>query len=262
MLGRAEGMFMRRQRKPRQIPEPLSGSVQQKLSCYALAAGAGLFTLAPMSEAKIVYTPVNESIGRGGTLPIDLNNDGIVDFEIIEHPGQTQFRTSQFVDAKATVFGNQVKCVTSSCISTFIYAAALRSGTAIGPNRGWLGGLAPMAFEELFKRGSLGYTFAWVNVTDRYLGLKFKINGETHFGWARLNVKFHPGLRKDRTWEVQLTGYAYETVANKPIVAGMTKGPEEQTSFSSPSKSAKDASLASLAYGVAGLALWRRENFQ
>ena len=29
----------------------------------------------------------------------------------------------------------------------------------------------------------------WRNVTTRYLGLKFKINGKFHYGWARLSVK-------------------------------------------------------------------------
>jgi hypothetical protein len=64
-------------------------------------------------------------------------------------------------------------------------------------------------------------TGKWCNVTHRYLRLKFARKGKTHFGWARLNVKFGPngvgGI---------LTGYAYETIPNKPIIAGRTKGPD------------------------------------
>jgi hypothetical protein len=39
------------------------------------------------------------------------------------------------------------------------------------------------------------------------------INGETHFGWARLNVTAAAGANIKAT----LTGYAYETVPDKPI---------------------------------------------
>ena len=66
--------------------------------------------------------------------------------------------------------------------------------------------------------GSLG---SWVNVTNRYLGFKFKIRGATHYGWARLDVSVTNG-----TVVGTLTGYAYETIPNKPIIAGKTKGPD------------------------------------
>ena len=58
----------------------------------------------------------------------------------------------------------------------------------------------------------------WLNVTNRYLGFSFKINGKTHYGWARMNVQIK-GLRIVGT----LTGYAYETIPNKSIMAGRTQ---------------------------------------
>jgi hypothetical protein len=42
-------------------------------------------SLAPALHAEIVYTPANQSIGKSNALsflPIDLNNDGIVDLSI------------------------------------------------------------------------------------------------------------------------------------------------------------------------------------
>jgi hypothetical protein len=50
---------------------------------YAAAAGAagvGLLAAPQVAEAKIVYTPTNVSTGVGGSIPIDLNNDGTPDF--------------------------------------------------------------------------------------------------------------------------------------------------------------------------------------
>ncbi len=66
----------------------------------------------------------------------------------------------------------------------------------------------------------------WVNggkgVKDRYLGLKFTIHNQDHFGWARLTTKIDAG--KNPLMRTTLTGYAYETIPNKPIIAGKTKG--------------------------------------
>jgi hypothetical protein len=74
-------------------------------------------------------------------------------------------------------------------------------------------------------REQSGFMGPWANggkgVKKHYLGLRFDINGETHFGWARLNVSVQP-----TNVTATLTGYAYETITNKPIITGKTKGPD------------------------------------
>jgi hypothetical protein len=171
--------------------------------------------------------------------------------------------------------GNQVNCPSSFCISSNSFAAALTLGTEIGytGHLGWLGRVAPMAVGILVDNGSVFYFGRWVNVSDRYIGLRFQINGETHFGWARLNVRFHKGAPKDRTWEAQLTGYAYETIADKAIMAGQTKSDAEDVSASPQTQQPKSslphppvavssepelATLGVLSLGSRGLAMWRR----
>jgi hypothetical protein len=79
-------------------------------------------------------------------------------------------------------------------------------------------------------RTAIGHssTFAgqWANggkgVRDRYLGLRFIIKGQVHYGWVRLNVSF-----KNGEFSGLLTGYAYETIPNKAIATGKTKGTVE-----------------------------------
>jgi hypothetical protein len=61
------------------------------------------------------------------------------------------------------------------------------------------------------------YFGRWFNATKRYLGLKFEINGKIHYGWTRLSV-----IGRQRI-TATLTGYAYETIPNKPINAGQAK---------------------------------------
>ena len=62
-------------------------------------------------------------------------------------------------------------------------------------------------------------------VEDRYLGLKFVTDGEVHYGWARLSVTLGHE-RQDNDVSGTLTGYAYETIPDKPIIAGQITGPD------------------------------------
>jgi hypothetical protein len=107
----------------------------------------------------------------------------------------------------------------------------------------------------------------------RYLGLKFQINGETHYGWARLNVQVNT---TKLTIYSRLTGYAYETTPNTPIAAGQTHSASEIGTLASPqvtghhspvasgyaSETPALASLGLLAQGSQGLAAWRREKVE
>jgi hypothetical protein len=82
--------------------------------------------------------------------------------------------------------------------------------------------------------------------SPHYLGLKFVINGKTHYGWARF--KPHQGLNN-----YYLTGYAYETIPNKPITTGQIKGPDDN-SIDEPiafqgAPASQPASLGMLALG-------------
>jgi hypothetical protein len=82
------------------------------------------------------------------------------------------------------------------------------------------------------------------------------INGEVHFGWARLTVTCGgPAV------VAKLSGYAYETVANKAIIAGETKGDEEAIAKPEASVNGdayKAAPLGLLAMGAQSLSTWRR----
>jgi hypothetical protein len=247
----------------------LHQSVHHKLNVYALvacAAGVSVLALTSPSHAEVIYTPADERIGRDGSYKLDLNHDGIPDFIIAEYASRRSSGSEQQLIVRAG-HGNHVNCVYAFCLSTFFYAAALFQGSQIGQaqqRHGWLAQQAQMAAEIN------GIFFdSWSNVSDRYLGLQFQINGEIHFGWARLNVRFHKGAPKDRTWEAELTGYAYETIPGKAITAGQTKDEAEDVS-ASPQAAQPRASMAAarpqpepaglgaLSLGSSGLSIWRR----
>jgi hypothetical protein len=61
----------------------LNEQLGKSLRAYVLAAGAGIVTLSPEAMAKIVYTPAHDStVGNEMGINIDLNHDGIVDFNV------------------------------------------------------------------------------------------------------------------------------------------------------------------------------------
>jgi hypothetical protein len=105
-------------------------------------------------------------------------------------------------------------------------AAALRAGVEIGPKAPFSSHNSDVSMGAIVRvqtNGKLYYFGPWENggkgVKNRYLGLRFQIKGKTHYGWARLNFP-SPQLAR-------LTGYAYETIPNKPIIAGKTKGADD-----------------------------------
>ena len=203
---------------------------------YALAAGAagiGALASVPSAQAKIVYYQTHTSLIQRYTFQLDVNRDGQDDFGF---PTTTDFCTSEScffpLGAGRDQIGNSIitaKVRDSQCFSGFSDdTIPLKAGAQIGPLRHWGFGGA-IACVASNSKGIFWYG-RWANggkgVKNRYLGLKFQIKGKTHYGWARITVKptdtgFH--------FTATLTGYAYETIPGKPIIAGKTKGSDVVT---------------------------------
>jgi hypothetical protein len=259
---------MKHSSRPRKTAN-LSDSIDRQLNMYAVAAsaaGVGLLALAQPAEAKIVYAPTHKVIGKNNSYLLALNH-GTPDFIIrnsycrYSETCNSSWRSQLSVAAARDIgrSGNQVEGTTGN-----VYlAAALKRGARI-PNTGKFGRAARMALQcSGACNGSHTGTRTsgpWVNVTNRYLGLKFKIDGKFHYGWARLDVKV---LRKQRQIIATLTGYAYETIPNKAIIAGQTKGPDDNTSeepkASLTAPASRPATLGLLALGSRRLSIRRRE---
>jgi hypothetical protein len=238
----------------------LSPSVNQRLNMYALAAGAtgvGMLALTPLAEARVVYTPAHAVIGRTSKVFIDLNHDGKNDFEF----RQTFLTTSSvgevhslFLSALPAQKGNQIWGVAHK-------ANALFGGVKVGPKSPFSNTKQAMAVDYYADGTGGSGTCAdpWNNVKNRYLGLKFTINGKTHFGWARLNVACVT-MYGNHVVTGTLTGYAYETTPNTPIVTGVKKSSEIgglRNSLVTPV--GEHLTLGLLAMGAPARLAWRRK---
>lgn len=261
---------MQRSSRPRATAE-LSKSLNHQLNTYALAAGAagvGLLALAQPAEARIIYTPAHAKVVHA--LPLDLNRDGIVDFYLntFFDSGTHGLSACQywFTDDSGSIFCSSSRG--TNAIRTSVdskgrkFGAALRYGEKI--QRGDQFNKRKVTLGEVFPgTGSDTIWYGpWLNggkgVKHHYLGLKFKINGRFHFGWARITI-----TTTSNDFTATLTGYAYETIAGKAIAAGQIEGPESQ-SIDAPNATLtapapQPATLGLLAIGASGLFIWRRE---
>ena len=240
-------------------PIKLSPSTDQKLESYMLAAqgtpasnqfkfssnglalrvaGASVLGLALPAEGKIVYTPTHQIVSYSQKdAYLDLNKDGINDFELRDY----------FAGGSGTTAGIRAYQLprngANRIMGKGVYPFALSGGRVIGPKKQFSRYASRMASRILTGAHSTKTYFRglWADngkgVKNRYLGLRFVVNGKVHYGWARVTMEFMDGRYAVAT----LTGYAYETIPGKPIIAGATKGPEEQA-----------GSLGALAAGALG----------
>lgn len=248
----------------------LNQGLNRRLISYATAAtaaGAGVLGLAQPAEAQIVFTPTHVMIGAHGGYALDLTNNGTTDF--ILH-GSVTANCSTVFSALLAKPALQNALEGANYLGGLSVAKALTPGQRIGSsqrfvNKGGVGGI--LMGEAIYSPGGGQYRGNWIHVVNRFLGLKFQINGETHFGWARLSVT----LSLHRPIQALLSGYAYETEANTPIIAGQEHGQDSAVPVeprikgdSGPGASLRapagprPASLRMLALGASGLTLWRQ----
>jgi hypothetical protein len=240
----------------RSAPVSLNHKLDRQLLGYAVtasAAGVGMMALAQPGLAQIVYTPTHQVIAKNATFDIDFNNDGVTDLTLYHHfsvcrPSQGHNSCSGFKVTAQTLFayGNAPNGVVAG---TF-FASALPAGTRVGAGDQFKG---DVTMENCHTAGGSIFVTSgpWLNVRNLYLGVTFAIDGETHYGWVRLSVTTN--LNTCVGEQVLVTGYAYQTEANKPIGTGQTSGSDtvgavEQT----------QPTLGALALGSIGIEAWRR----
>jgi len=238
----------RTSRTPCKLPD----SLHHRLNAYVLtasAAGVSLLALADPAQARIVYTPGDVTFGGGydrGSYQLDLNHDGITDFTF----GFGPITSNGFRSGSVLGVGPAASNAVEGGAGAASWASCLQSGALIGPKQSFVSGGGLMAYTKS-GRSDRGY---WPYRSPGYLGLRFNIHGQTHYGWARLSV-----LQGNRNFKTALEGYAYETIPNKPIIAGKKRGADDAQPAHASLGAPQVASLGRLAQGASGLTAWPRK---
>jgi hypothetical protein len=243
---------------PQPARRPLPSKLDSKLIAYSAAAaasGVGLLAMSGTAEAKIVYTAANLAIPANQTVSVDINNDGVPDFAFYFYqygqrkpltPPLGYHQDNLVIEPSKT--GNEVWGIQS--VKGTECAAALPPSVKVGPGAGFVQANSVLIW------GSGGSAYSTVTrckfgtlPRGGFLGLKFLINGQTHYGWAHVTVRNNNAV---------LNGYAYETVPNQSIRTGETSGPVEVGTFMPGKIPAAPATLGLLAQGSQGLDIWRK----
>ncbi len=184
--------------------------LQNRLAKYAGSAAA-LLGSAPLA-AQIQYFDVNPDLvmqGNNAQHNVDLDQDGNDDFQFLtidQSFGGTPYGKVQVVglQAGAEIFGE----VTNG----YSYASLLQNGDGIDANGNFNGGGVLAEFP------AFGGTPRWDGgVGEGFLGFKFNVGGQNHFGWMRLEV---PANAKTAI----LKDLAFNLTPDAAISAGQTVG--------------------------------------
>jgi hypothetical protein len=248
MKEKTEAKIEKNKRNRGNGPSLLDEVLERRMLGYVLAAGAAL-TGAASAQAKVIFTPSNATIYSiyNDRLEIDLNNDGTIDVVI----GATSAYCGRcgclaFLGASAPGASNGLETIHNGGALVAFENGAEIPDVAANPAFTKQGSMAGMEIVN-YSYCEVDSDGPFARTTNRFLGVKFIINGEIHYGWV--------GFRSASAGGAQLFGWAYETEPNKPI----------RTSLASASASAGASadgptSLELLAGGHTTVADWRRRS--
>jgi hypothetical protein len=240
-------------------------TIEHRAKLYSLAAaaaGVGFLALAQPAQGEVIITKKTIPIpvcapAYGDRCPVslDLNHDGIAD--LVFSIGTNFGASGGFSYLSVKGVGGGAVMVDQGAHQG--YVSALMRSAKIGPSAHFdnkAGKFYLMEEARCFQATCYAPVGKWGgDHPNRFVGVKFKIKGATHYGWVRMTVTTST-TAKDYV-SGTITEYGYETVANKVVLAGVA------------SKNALDVqtsdcglgpSLGALAIGADRLApWWRRE---
>jgi len=216
----------------------LGQSLDRHFLACAAAATAGVVAASNSSEAAVIYsglrdTQVNHATPTGIYIDVDTLLSGAPSsaapewhLNIYNFTFQSGSKAVRLLtpDNLATPDTNRnTDPVGFIGTGGYSYVSKLLAGTIIGSGSTFVESTpAPGTPYSYFAFNSVttGYDVSPWNggATNGFMGFQFTSNGNTHYGWARLNIeKFSDPTRP---FGITLRDFAYEDVAGQPITAG------------------------------------------
>lgn len=183
-----------------------------------LLISAQFFIIIYVSFGQIIYTNINPDVVLNQVTPgtlthsIDINNDGINDFEIQNSYsviGDTTY-SKCYVIADS---GNEV------AVDGQHFPLALTSDTLINNSFNY-DSTNLNVLKQIKSQFGANFTFLgnWLEGNDRFLGVRFNDKGVKKYGWIEMQMDANQA-----TVVTTLKGYAYDTTGGG-ILAGDTSG--------------------------------------
>ena len=186
----------------------------KKLSAFIVTA----MLFSASANAQIVYTDVNPDLTintNGGVYALDLNNDGITDFNITFNTTTIPQGTNRYIRITplgANKVGNDL---------SYPYPSALSINTLIDSSSfSWLSNANQSLISRIWfipppRGGSpLWQTRGnWNGASDKYVPLQLDVSSQKYYGWARLDAATN-------AMSFTVKDYAYNSIPNQSILAG------------------------------------------
>ncbi|MGL4599067.1 MAG: T9SS type A sorting domain-containing protein [Bacteroidia bacterium] len=189
--------------------------IQNKLRAYTAAAGS-IAAFVGTADAQIIYTDINPDVvltGSNATYNLNMDNNNT-----------TEMTFASYVSTDSA--GNPVAyamLLSLNTPNTNATLGALYSATVPFPYA--LANGAPInAANPNWQQQNIGIQYLaaviystpycyFLGQNDRYLGVRFNINNQLHYGWVRLSCNAGASV-------LTIKDYAYNTQVGSPINAG------------------------------------------
>ncbi len=217
----------------------------KQLSAYSLLSTAFL-ALSNEASTQVVYTDIDPDfeINYGGhlfgsdelTFEIDFDHNGSTDvsFYFYSYAYNRIIYNSKYVSFVLDPASENSFMFDSLASESASGPAKLGAGVKVGPVANWHNKFSSTMFYDYWYRSFLVQSSSssgnWKSADQNFAGIKFKINGETHFGWVRLSLEQYPG--KKPSGVITIHDYAYEATPNKLITTPIQLSPADQLQLS------------------------------
>ncbi|MGL5890012.1 MAG: T9SS type A sorting domain-containing protein [Bacteroidia bacterium] len=211
---------------------------KDKLKAYSALAGAVTATAGAL-DAQIVYRDITPDFIVTDTTQyrLDMDLNGTIDF------------TFQTLDTTITAYAVPAQLAIANCelppasgiagyvYQTYPFVDTLATGDFIDVGSSWNPQYANYG-AHLLGAYAIGFgAFGeWLAASDKYMGARFVINSQIHYGWVRLSVSANADT-------ITVKDLAYNQNPNLGIGAGLTVGVNENTPVSPVSVHTFDGAL-------------------
>lgn len=195
-------------------PKTREKQLTNKLKSYSALTSAFL-AAASGADAQILYHDVNPDVVlHNSDYSVDMDQDGMTDFILKQISVTSSGNNYQAAGISAPSSRLTNRVITKVISSSFFYADRLNAASPIGPAvTGWQ--TMQQGISYVFPLGinfSNSFYGFWGG-QNGYLGVEFKTNGNTFYGWIECYVSVHADT-------LILKGFGYEAMPNTLINAG------------------------------------------
>lgn len=176
---------------------------------------------------NIIYTKVQDTIPMllwtENTAEVDLNQDGIVDFEIIRYHHQSAGNSSNYLKIRALNSNKVGTGLYFSCFTNYFWNTSyiFNEGETLNCNSIIYKDTTVIIAYYSYTNGLGNCAYnSWDQLNNSFIGVELVIDGQSYYGWIRLNTNLLSHLYKIIVYDygissVSDSGIIYQYEKNK-----------------------------------------------